>query len=61
MTWRETSRDDRYRVPFVTYKCSHCGKQAVTTGWGMPSKCVCTRLSAEFEDEERTNPTVVMP
>lgn len=42
MTWREIERDERYRVPFVLYRCSSCGKLGVSTNpYLQMTPCVC--------------------
>ncbi len=41
MTWRQTEVDERYRVTFVVFRCTACGKQAVTTHGARPGVCSC--------------------
>ena len=31
MSWREIERDDRFRVPFVVYRCGFCRRLGVST------------------------------
>lgn len=45
-SWREIDRDERYRVKFVVYRCVNCRRKAVTTGYGEPHACVCSRRSS---------------